>query len=109
MDKYNASCEVMTTKVCEGMLGHANMCMIVRRHAKQDNMCQVLRDAKIYKGMTMHARDCPGNKREEQVKLQGNEHIVELISQQFTFSMRGRLGTPTLGANSCQVPSVSAF
>jgi len=49
-------------------------------------------------GVTMHAEDCQGNKREEQVKLQGNEHIIGLISHQFTFPMRGMLGTPTLGA-----------
>ena len=57
----------------------------------------------------MHARDCKGKKREEQVKIQGNEHIIGLISQQFTFSMRGILVTLTLGANRCQVPSVNAF
>ena len=91
------------------MLGHANICQIVRRHVKQAKMCQVLTYVKMYKGVTMHARDCQGNKREEQVKLQGNEHIIGLISHQFTFSMRGMLGTPTLGANRCQVSSVSAL
>ena len=85
------------------------MCQIVRRHVKQVKMCQVLRHAKMYKGVIMHAKDCQGNKREEQVKLQGNEHIIWLISHQFTFSMRGILSTPTLGANRCQVPSVNAF
>ena len=102
MEKCNASCEVMTTKVCYGMLGHANMCQIVRRHAKQAKMCQVLRHAKMYKGVTMHARDYQGNKREEQVKLQGNERIRGLLSHQFTFFMRGMLGTPTLAAK-CKV------
>jgi len=63
----------------------------------------------MYKGVKMHAKDYQGNKREEQVKLQGNEHIIGLISHQFTFSMRGMLGTQTLGANRCQVPSVNAF
>ena len=91
------------------MLGHANMCHIVRRHFKQAKICQVLRHAKMYKGVTMHARDYQGNRREEQVKLQGNEHIIGLISHQFTFSMRVMLGKPTLGANRCQVPSVNAF
>jgi hypothetical protein len=56
---------------------------------------------------------CQGLSRQQkggkQVKLQGNEHIIGLISHQFTFSMRGMLGTPTLGANRCQVPSVNAF
>ena len=80
------------------MLGHANMCQIVRKHVKQSKMCQVLRHAKMYKGVTMHAKDYQGNKREEQVKLKGNEHIIGLISHQFTFPMRGMLGTPTLGS-----------
>lgn len=57
----------------------------------------------------MHAKEYQGNKREEQVKIQGNEHIIGLIIHQFTFSMRGMLGTPTVGANRFQVPSVSAF
>jgi len=74
------------------------MCQIVRRHVKQDKTCQVRRHAKIYKGLTMHARDYQGNKREEQVKLQVNEHIIGLISHQFTFSMRVMLGKPILGA-----------
>ena len=91
------------------MLGHANMCQIVQRHVKQDKTCQVRRHAKMDKGLTMHARDCQGNKREEQVKLQVNEHIIGLISYQFTFSMRVILGKPTLGSNRFQVPSVNAF
>ena len=91
------------------MVGHANTFEIVRRNVKQAKMCQVLRHAKMYKGVTMHAKVCQGNKMEEQVKLLGNEHIIGLISHQFTFSMRGMLGTPTLGANRCQVLSVSAF
>ncbi len=85
------------------------MCEIVRRHVKQDKTCQVRRHAKMYKGVTMHAKDCQGNKREEQVKLQVNEHIIGLISHQFTFSMRVMLEKPTLGANRCPVPSVNAF
>lgn len=60
-------------------------------------------------GMTMRARDFHGNKREKYVNLEGNEHIRGLISHQFTFSKRGTLGTTTLGANRCQVPSLSAF
>ena len=91
------------------MLGHANMCQIVRIHVKQDKTCQVRRHAKMYKGVTMHARYCQGNKREEQVKLQVNEHTIGLISHQFTFSMRVKLGKTTLCANRCQVPSVNAF
>ena len=109
MEKCNASCEVMTAKVCYGMLWHANMCRIVRRHVKQAKMCQVLRHAKMYKGVTMHARGCQGNKREEQVKLQVNEHIMGLIIHQFTFPMRVMVGKPTLGSNRCQVPSVNVF
>lgn len=69
----------------------------------------MIRHAKIYKGVTMHARDSQGNKKEEKVKIKGNEHIVGLISHQFTFFMRGMLGTPKVAANSCQVPSVNAF
>ena len=91
------------------MLGHANMCQIIQRHVKQANMWQVLRHAKMYKGVKMHAKDCQGNIREEQVKLQENEHIIGLISHQFTFSMRGMLGRPKLGANRCQVSSLNAF
>ena len=91
------------------MLGNANMCQIVRRHVKHVMMCQVIRNSKIYKGVSMCARDFQGNKREKQVKLQGNEHIRELISHQFNFSKRGMLGTPTLGANRCRVKSLSAF
>ena len=85
------------------------MCQIVQRHVKQAKMYQVLRDAKMYKGVTMYVRDCQGNKMEEQVKLQGNDHILGLISHQFTFFMRGMLGTPKLGANMCQVPNVNAL
>ena len=55
------------------------MCQIVQIHVKQDKMCQVLRHAKMYNGVTMHARDCQGNGRDEQDKLQGNEHIIGLI------------------------------
>ena len=91
------------------MLGIANMCQRVRRHVKYANMCQVLRHANICNGVTIHARDYQGNKKEKQVKIQGSEHIIGLISHQFTFSKRGMLCTPTLGGNECQVPSVSAF
>lgn len=52
----------------------------------------------MYKGVIIHAKDCQGNKMKEQVKLQGNEQIVGLTIHQTTFSMRGMLGTPTLGA-----------
>ena len=63
----------------------------------------------MYKGVSMRAREYQGNKREKKVKIQGNEHIRGLISHQFTFSKSGMLGTPTLGANRCQVKSISAF
>ena len=82
-------------------LRNAKMCQIVPRHGKHVKMCQVIRHAKMCKGVSMHAKDCQGNKREKQVKLQGNEHIRGLISHQFTFSKRGMLGTPTLGGNRC--------
>jgi len=75
------------------MLGNANMCQIVRRHVKQAKMCQVLRHAKICKAVTIRVRDCQGNTKEKQVKLQVNEHIRGLISHQFTFSKRGMIGT----------------
>ena len=91
------------------MLGNAKMFHIVQRQVKYANMCQVLRHAKIFNGVTIHARDYQGNKKEKQVKIQGNEHIIGLISHQFTFSRRGMLCTPTLGGNKCQVPGVSAF
>ena len=78
-------------------------------HVKYAKMCQVLRHAKMCKGVTICAKDYQGNKKEKKFKLQGNEHIRGLISHQFTFSRRGMLGTPTLGGNRCQVPSVSAF
>ena len=61
------------------------------------------------KGVTMRVRDGQGNKTEKNIKIQGDEHIRGLISHQFTFSVRRMLGTPTLGANRCQVSSVSAF
>ena len=77
------------------MLWNANMCQIVRRHVKHDKMCQVIRHAKMFKGVSMRARDYQGNKRKKQVKLQGNEHIRGLISHEFTFSNRGMLGTLT--------------
>ena len=89
------------------MIGNANMCQIVSRHIKYANMCQVLRHANICNGVTIHARDYQGNKKDKQVKKQGNEHIIGLISHQFTVSKRGILCTPTLGRNECQVPSVS--
>ena len=85
------------------------MWQIVRRHVKYSNMCQVLRHANICNGVKTHARDYQGIKKEKQVKTQGNEHIIGLISHKFTFSNRGMLCTPTLGGNECQVPSVSAF
>ena len=88
---------------------NVNMFQIVRRHVKYANMCQVLRHANICNGVTIHARDYQGNKKEKQVKIQGNEHIIGLISHQFTFSKRGMLCIPKLGGNECQVPSVSAF
>ena len=91
------------------MIGNAKMCQIVQRHVKNAKMCQVIRHAKMCKGVSMHARDIQGNKREKQVKLQGNEHIRGLKRYQFTFSKRGMLGTPTLGTNRCQVQSLSAF
>ena len=91
------------------MLGNANMCQIVRRHVKYAKIFQVRRHANICNGMTIHARDYQGNKKEKQVKIQGNEHIRGLISHQFTFSIRGMLGTLTLGGNRCQVKSISAF
>ena len=46
---------------------------------------------------------------EKQVKIHGDEHIRGLISHQFTFFVGAILGTPTLGVNNFQVPSVSAF
>ena len=92
------------------MLGNANMCQIVQRHVKYANMCQVLRHANIYNGVTIHAMDYQGNKKEKKVKLQGSEHIIGLISHQFKFSKRGILGTTTfIGTNRCQVKSLSAF
>ena len=91
------------------MLGNANMCHIVQRHVKQAKICQVLRHAKMCRGVTMHAKDCQGNEREKKVKLQGNEHIIGLIIHQFSFSLGGMIGTQTIGSNRSQVPSVSAF
>ena len=84
-------------KVCLGVLGCAKyMFQIVPRYP---NTCQVLR---MCKGVSMHVREFQDNIREKKVKLQGNEHIRGLISHQFTFSKRGMLGTPTLGAK-CKV------
>ena len=91
------------------MLGNAKMCQIVQRHVKHAKMFQVIRHAKLCKGVSMCARDCQGKKWEKKVKLQGNEHIRGLMSHQFTFSKRVMLGTPTLGANRSQVQSLSAF
>ena len=85
------------------MLGNAKMRHIVQRHVKHVKMCQVISHAKVRKGVSMRARDFQGNKREKQVKLQGNEQIIGLIIHQFSFSKRGMLGTTTLGANRCQV------
>ena len=91
------------------MLGNANMCQIVQRHVKYANICQVLRHAKVCNGVTIHAREYQGKKNEKQVKINGNEHIIGLISHQFTFSKRGMICTPKIGGNDCQVPSVNAF
>ena len=60
------------------------------------------------KGVIMRVRDDQGNKIEKQVKIQGYEHIRGLIRHQFTFSVRDMLGTPKIGVNKCQVPTVSA-
>ena len=78
-------------------------------HVKHAKMFQVLRHAKMCKGVTMRVRDDQGNNMKKKVKIQGDEHIRGLISHQFTFSKRGMLGTPTLGANRFQVPNLSAF
>ena len=91
------------------MLGNAKMCQIVQRHVKHAKVCQLIRHAKMCKGVLMSTRDYQGNKREKKVKLQGNEHIRGLISHQFTFSKRGMLGTPSVGSNRCQVQIISAF
>ena len=91
------------------MLGNSKMCQIVRRHVKHAKMCQVIRNANMYKGVLMCARDCQGNKMEKHIKLQGNEHIIWLMSHQFTFSKSGMLRTPTVGANRCQVKILSEF
>ena len=91
------------------MLGNVNMCQIVRMHSKYANMCQMIRHARICNGVTIHVEEYQGDKKEKQVKIQGNEHFIGLISHQFTFSKRGMICTPTLGGNECQVPSVSAF
>jgi len=63
----------------------------------------------MWKGVKIHAREYQGNKKDKKVKLQGNEHIIGLISHEFTFSMIGILGTPKWGGNRCQVPSVIVF
>ena len=81
----------------------------MQRHVKHAKMCEVIRHAKMCKGVSMHLREFQGKKREKNIKLQGNEHIRGLISHQFTFFVRGMLGTPTLGANRFQVKSISAF
>ena len=85
------------------------MCQILGIHVKNSKMCQVIRHAKMCKGVSMRVRGCQDNRMEKKVKLKGNEHIRGLISQQFTFSKRGMLGTPTLGNNRCQVQILSAF
>ena len=66
------------------MLGNANMRQIFKRHVKYANMCQIIRHAKVCNGVTIHAREYQGKKKEKQVKLQGNEHVRGLISHQFT-------------------------
>ena len=71
------------------------MCQIVGIHVKHTKMCQVIRHAKMCKGVSMCVRDFQDNKREKKFRLQGNEHIIGLINHQFTFSKRGMLGTPT--------------
>ena len=53
------------------MLGNANMCQIVQRHVKYAKMCQVLRHAKMFKGVTICVKDYQGNKKEKQVKVKG--------------------------------------
>ena len=85
------------------------MCQIVGIHVKHAKMCQVIRHAKMCKGVSMRVKDCQDKKREKKVKLKGNEHIRGLISHEFTFSNKGMLHTPTLGANKCQMKSISAF
>ena len=79
------------------MLGNAKIFQIVQRHVKHAKIFQVIRHSKMCKGVSMHARDFQGKKREKQIKLKENENIRGLISHQFTFSKSGMLGTPTLG------------
>ena len=44
------------------MLGNANMSQIVRRNVKNANMSEVIRHAKMCKGVLMHAKECQGKK-----------------------------------------------
>ena len=71
------------------MLGISNMCQIVLRHVKYAKMCQVLRHANICNGVTIHARDYQGNKKEKHVKIQGNEHIIGLIKSSIYIFQEG--------------------
>ena len=73
---FSKTCEVPRNfSVCQSVLGYANMC--------EENQ---------------------GNKKKNQVKMQGNEHIRGLISQEFILSKRGMLSTLILCFNTCQVP-----
>jgi len=55
--------------------------------------------------MPICVKEFQGNKRKNQDKMQGNEHIRELTSHDFIFFKRSMLGTLIIGSNTCQVPT----
>ena len=54
--------------------------------------------------MPIYVKDFQDNKRNNQAKILGNEHIRGLISWDFIFFKMGMLGTLIIGLNTCKVP-----
>ena len=54
--------------------------------------------------MLICVKEFQGNKRNNQAKMKGNEHIRGLISRDFIFFKRGMIGTLIICSNTCQVP-----
>ena len=69
-----------------------------------DNLCNQFKKIKLTNNMPICVKEYQGNKRNNQAKMQGNEHIRGLISWYFIFLKMGMLGTLIIGPNTFQIP-----
>ena len=54
--------------------------------------------------MPICVKEYQGNKKKNQAKMKGNEHIRGLIGKDFIFFKRGMRGTLIIASKTCQVP-----